>query len=223
MYNQDSGFRRADSRVLYVGGNGAKKAAETGENAGGDRANQNEIIPSIVHYGASKYKFADGFGAACVTQNVLALVHVAVWIIMIAIDFVRLGDDRYGAGNYLTVDIYSGTGCGGGGDQYSCKHYNLFRWQWVFSLGAFIALVVLLVIYWVSNFVSAIPTFGAGRAPNVIVVPFLTAILMTLLLQLAALLANETAMTASHTDVMIVALALRFVLLGYFLINMSKA
>ena len=222
MYNQDSGFRRADSRVLYVGGNGAKKAAETGENAGGDRANQNEIIPSIVHYGASKYKFADGFSLACVGLNTLALIHVAVWVIMIAIDFVRLGDTRYGAGNYLTVDIYAGTDCGNAG-QYSCKHYNLFRWQWTFSLGAFVALLVLLVIYWVSNFVSAIPTFGAGRAPNVIVVPFLTAILMTLILQLAALLDNDPAMTASATDVMIVALALRFVLLGYFLINMSKA
>lgn len=220
MYNQDSGFRRADARVLYVGGGGAKKAADTGDNVAGDRANQNEVIPAFVHYGASKYKFADGFGTACVTQNALALVHVAVWVIMIALDFVRGTDSTYGPGDYFSKDVYGEAACG---TEHSCLQYNLFRWQWAFSLGAFIALLVLLVIYWVSNFVSAIPTFGAGRAPNIIVVPFLTAILMTLVLSLAALLNIPGDANGHEVDMMIVTLALRFVLLGYFLINMSKS
>lgn len=219
MYNQDSGFRRADARVLYVGGGGAKKAADTGDNMAEDRANQNEIIPAFVHYGASKYKFSNGFGLACVGQNALAFVHVAVWVVMIALDFVRATDTTYGPGDLLSADVYKGTGCGA----WSCLQYNLFRWQWVFSLGAFAALLVLLVIYWVSNIVSAIPTFGAGRAPNIIVVPFLTAILMTLVLSLASLLNIPEDANGHAVDMMIVTLALRFVLLGYFLINMSKS
>ena len=215
MYNQPSGFPRRTKHVLYAGGaTGVSMLKEANVKKSRGAAQKNILFNAVVSVSASRKKCK----VMDLSTWLFPTIHVLVWVAVILFDALAgFGTDGANPG-FLTRNIYeSGVNFG----EWGMMHHVLYRWYYFSTLLAFLAVLITLVLHWITKCVNGCGEEGSffrqGEQWTVLVAILQGSLYVGVLTQLAGLvqLPALTSHAALSYDMYMTSFALRVLLATY--------